>query len=435
MIASILIGASVVGLTLSTPFSASERVAVILSGGGIEEAGDAMVFAETEALAIEAYERQGYRVVLLGGVRRPGLPFSYQSFVRVLSDLGPTEDLRIDILAHGTLMDFYPQFSDDPDLDPDSQTELHISPERRMNFQPDMAYLLDRRLMWMAADYTRSTARTDSEKEVPGITHFGVMDGINEFQRTHPEARVEMHVISCFGGALAHLFRKYPNVLVFASAPATSIGRMRRKQSAANGENYLPNSLAFYYEKLILQKQNDSNKNPVSVASDRRAWRESSEEELRNIFDYPETAFETGRTPSFQNVISWCESRTVSRGPAQVGASDDAALIAERERTYRLVSTEHLENHRVVFDAKPSAVLNGDGELSPVLEERELAWCREHKFGNPANCDDSYVQEFKRSERDFALDSKCLERWRTEAPIDELENFRRLERMLTESAR
>ncbi|MBL7687748.1 MAG: hypothetical protein JNJ49_06915, partial [Bdellovibrionaceae bacterium] len=73
------------------------KTAVIVSAGDLASLENSM--KQLEKQGIEAYQKLGFKVILIGGVERGGKPLTPQSLIETLGSLRGVQDLRVDFIG------------------------------------------------------------------------------------------------------------------------------------------------------------------------------------------------------------------------------------------------------------------------------------------------------------------------------------------------
>lgn len=287
---------------------AQEKVAVVVSAGDLNSLEESLQSIEKQA--IRTYEQLGFKVVLIGGAGRQGVPLSPESLNRTLGDLRNVKDLRLDFIGHGSLQPLPASMKYDG-------PEIRVSTERRESGNEMIDPSKPGKLVWLAANASSAdSAQTYYShkanllglrtQELPPISHRRVSEALAGFRAQNPDAVTTVNLLNCFSGAMAQELRTAPNTVVYANSPHNEVA-LNLDERTPPGEYGEPGEfirsttgLGMYYEALESSREREPSLNTIRDQANRRM--------RQALIQDPSAWYMTGRSPVFESIIGWCEA-------------------------------------------------------------------------------------------------------------------------------
>ena len=191
--------------SLSAFAHAEDKVAVLVSAGDVGALEESMQSIEKQA--VQTYEQLGYKVVIVGGVSKRGLPLTPESLDSTLSGLKGVKDLRLDFIGHGGLQPLPASVKYDGN-------EVAITSARRASGDSMLDPKQPGKVVWLAAnestaDHGRNYYGHKAELlgfkpgSNPALSHRKIEQALDHFRAANPDANTTVNLLNCFSGAMA----------------------------------------------------------------------------------------------------------------------------------------------------------------------------------------------------------------------------------------
>lgn len=346
-------------LIASVSFAQSQnaKVAVIVSGGDMGSLEESLQALEKQAT--ETYERLGFKVIVVGGVNKAGLPLTAESLKKTLGELKDVKDLRLDFLGHGGVAKV-------PNAYP--ATAVPFSKAREKNSFAASELAKDGKLVWFAGNYLSADQRYYGEKAnalggavttVKPIHQDNVAESLAEFHKKNPDGIATVNLLNCFSGSVAQRLRTDEKTIVFANSPHNTValslidrvsddGKTVREMGVT-GNAFLgsQSGLGRYYELLSgSYKLENGEKSEASLGFSR--IRNSANARFANLLSTdPTNVTNVGRSPEFESVIGWCEAgRPGALKHDSLSGKDDEKKSPARSKVIAWLAVEKAELRR-----------------------------------------------------------------------------------------
>jgi hypothetical protein len=302
----------------------ARRVAVVVNLGDPSPLGATL--AQREEQAREAYRAAGYELIVLSVTpdkdgRR--IPPTRRELSRVLGDLQGVADLKLDLLGHGAL---YTDIATQDSRLAERFPSIPFSSEQASTLRPHHYAGSQASFVAISTELLEVHDPKDPAILENGIGVGDLKEMLSLVLRRNPRARVALHALNCYSGAMGRGLLEIPGVQVFSSAPEHQPADAY-SQSSTEGPPSVKD-LTDYMEKYYrFLKESASRGEPGDDWSIQWQIEEEMLADLEKLIQVNPSIRSMPRTTPEQLVAAWCRGEVSPVNKPQ-GASCSSSTLA-----------------------------------------------------------------------------------------------------------
>ena len=236
--------------------------------------------------ATEVYEKQGFKVIIVGGTSLEANPINQNTFTQALAQAKNAQDLRIDFIGHGSIVEASTRIKNPLTL---TKNRLQ-SIEKVKTQEPLLAWqVVDANL---DLDFKEISLPLGLPKSDESLNHSEIKEALVNYQIKNPNSHVTINLLNCFSGALAQELRSEKNIIVFANSPLSESAVSALQANPKETTSALKN----YYDLLA---------NDQDLSSFMKLREEANKKHLTSLSS--NLVYHNARLPMTESILGWCE--------------------------------------------------------------------------------------------------------------------------------